>query len=191
MPAEEPNMRILFYILYILIARNLPVSGARYAFGAKRFRYWVCKHLFAKCGKNVNVERHADIGSGRFIEIGDNSGIGLRCVVGKATIGKNVMMGPDVVFIDRSHAFADPDEPLQNTGYVESGPIVVGDNAWIGTRAIILPARKIGKCAIIGAGAVVTKDVPDYAIVAGNPARLIRYRKDPENIETPQEDLDN
>ena len=170
-------MRILFYVLYIIIARNLPASGAPYAFGAMRFRYWVCKHLFAECGTNVNIERHADIGSGRYIRIGDNSGIGLRCVVGRAIIGKNVMMGPDVVFIDRNHAFSDPDEPLQSTGYVECEPIVVGDNTWIGTRVIILPGCRIGKCAIIGAGSVVTKDVPDYAIVAGNPARILRYRK--------------
>lgn len=170
-------MRILFYLLYYFFARHLPTSCSPYALGAKQIRYWVCKHLFAKCGKNVNVEHGADIGTGKHIEIGDNSGIGVDCVVKRAIIGRNVMMGPDVVFIPQNHSFSDPDKPLQEQGYTECGPIVVGDNTWIGTRAIVLPACKIGKCAIIGAGSVVTKDVPDYAIVGGNPAKVLRFRK--------------
>jgi maltose O-acetyltransferase len=138
----------------------------------------VCRHLFAKCGKNVNVEHGADIGTGRHTEIGDNSGIGINCSVKRAIIGRNVMMGPEVVFLNDNHNFSDPDKPLQEQGYISSEPIVVGDNTWIGTRVIVLPGRTIGKCAIIGAGAVVTKDVPDYAIVGGNPAKIIRMRKE-------------
>ena len=170
--------RYICYILYYFFARHLPVSYTPYACGAKQIRYWICRHLFAKCGKNVNVEHGADIGTGRHTEIGDNSGIGVNCVVKRAKIGNNVMMGPDVVFINQNHRFDNPDMPLQEQGYVEFGPIQVGDNTWIGTRVIVLPGRKIGKCAIIGAGAVVTKDVPDYAIVGGNPARIIRMRKE-------------
>lgn len=170
-------MRILCYFLYHFFAKHLPASTCPYAFGVKRIRYWVCKHLFAKCGRNVNIEHGAEIGSGKYIEIGDNSGIGINCVVWKAIIGKNVMMGPDVVFITQNHDFSDPDKPLQEQGFIEYEPIVVGDNTWIGTRVIILPGHKIGKCAIIGAGSVITKDVPDYTIVGGNPARTIRYRK--------------
>lgn len=174
-PAKK--MRLIFYLLYHFFAKHLPPSFSPYGFGAKRIRYWVCKHLFAKCGRNVNIEHGAEIASGRFVEIGDNSGIGVNCVVRKAVIGKNVMMGPDVVFIPDSHDFSDPDKPIQEQGFIHFEPIVVGDNTWIGTRAIILPGRKIGKCAIIGAGAVVIDNVPPYAIVAGNPARIIRFRK--------------
>lgn len=170
-------VRVFFYVLYYAFARHLPCSTQPYAFGAKRLRYWICRRLFACCGKNVNVEHGAFIGGGRHIRIGDNSGIGVNCVVNRASIGKNVMMGRDVVFITQNHAFDDPDLPLQEQGYTETEPVVVGDNTWIGTRCIILPGRKIGKCAIIGAGAVVSRDVPDYAIVCGNPARVVRYRK--------------
>ncbi|MCF1708013.1 CatB-related O-acetyltransferase [Tabrizicola sp. J26] len=60
---------------------------------------------------------------------------------------------------------------------------VIGNDVWIGHGALILPGVTIGNGAIIGAGAVVARDVPDYAIVAGNPARVIRYRFDPEVIE--------
>lgn len=170
-------MRVFYYVLYYFFARYLPVSYRPYAFGAKRVRYWACSHLFAKCGKNVNVEHGADFGSGRDIEVGDNSGIGINCVVRKAVIGNNVMMGPEVYFVGRNHRFDSLEKPMDEQGYLEAEPPVVGDDVWIGTRAIILPGIKIGRGAVIGAGAVVTKDVPEYAIVGGNPAKVIRYRE--------------
>ena len=176
-------MKRLLLLVYYLFARHLPRSFVPYSFGAKKIRYLICKHIFAKCGKNVNIEHGADIGRGWWIEIGDNSGIGINCVVKKAIIGKNVMMGPEVVFISRHHNYADPDRPIQEQGYKDYDTIRVGDNAWIGTRAIILPGRKIGKCAVIGAGAVVTKDVPDYAVVGGNPARILKYRRQPDKAQ--------
>jgi maltose O-acetyltransferase len=166
----------IFYCVYYMFARHLPVSYKPYAFGSKWIRYWVCKHLFAECGKNVNIEHGADIGAGRYTKIGDNSGIGVNCRVTRAIIGKNVMIGPEVVFVARNHNFSEPNQPLQNQGYNEFKTIEVGDNVWIGTRVIVLPGRTIGKDAVIGAGSVVTKDVPDYAVVAGNPARIIRFR---------------
>ena len=155
------------------------MSYRPYAFGSKWIRYWICKHLFARCGKNVNVEHGADIGTGRHIEIGDNSGIGVHCRVLRAIIGDNVMMGPDVMFINQNHIIDTSGKEPRFYGHTNYGPITVGDNAWIGTRAVILPGRKIGKYAIVGAGAVVTKDVPDYAVVGGNPAGIIRYLKQP------------
>ena len=63
-------------------------------------------------------------------------------------------------------------------GNTEKTPLVVEDDVWFGARVIILPGCKhIGKGVIVGAGAVVTKDIPDYAIVGGNPARILKYRK--------------
>jgi len=62
------------------------------------------------------------------------------------------------------------------------GDVVVGSDVWIGTRAIFLPGVSVGHGAVIGAGAVVTRDVPPYAVAAGNPARVVRYRFDEETI---------
>lgn len=174
---QKNILHIICYIFYYFFARHLPASYSPYALGSKTIRYWICKRMFARCGKNVNIEHGADIGSGRYIEIGDNSGIGINCVVKFAVIGDNVMMGPEVVFIAQNHKIDDSgDEPVFK-GATDYPPIHVGDFAWIGTRSIILPGRNIGRHAIVGAGAVVTKDVPDYAIVAGNPARIIRLLK--------------
>ncbi len=66
---------------------------------------------------------------------------------------------------------------MREQGYSEEKQIVVGDDVWLGYGAIILPGVTIGDGAIIGAGTVVTKDVPPYAIVGGNPAKVIRFRK--------------
>jgi maltose O-acetyltransferase len=65
----------------------------------------------------------------------------------------------------------------QEQGYIWYYHIIFVDNTWIGAKVIILPERKIGKCCIIRVGSVVTKDLPDYTIVGGNPAKIIRFRK--------------
>lgn len=172
--------RAIFYLLYYCFARHLPISYRPYALFSKQIRYWICKHLFSECGKNVNIEHGADIGTGRHIKIGDNSGIGVNCWVrGPVEIGKDVMMGPEVIILTYNHRYDRLDIPMRLQGHMPAKKVVIEDDVWIGTRAIILPGVHIGKGSIIGAGAVVTKDVPPYAIVAGNPARIIKYRKEP------------
>ena len=65
---------------------------------------------------------------------------------------------------------------IRNQGRTEIKPVIIGDDVWIGARAIIMPGIVIGRGAVIGAGSVVTKNVDEYAVVAGNPARVIKYR---------------
>lgn len=87
------------------------------------------------------------------------------------------MMGPEVVILTNSHKFNSVDVPMNKQGsFIE--PVVIGNDVWIGTRAIILPGVRIGNGVIIGAGAIVTKDVPDYAVVGGVPAKIIRFRNE-------------
>lgn len=86
----------------------------------------------------------------------------------------------------RSTLFAKGDKPGKNSpnlDVVTKGPVEIGHDVWVGTNAIILSGVSIGTGAVIGAGAVVTKSIPPYAIAAGNPARVIRYRFEPEIIE--------
>ena len=76
----------------------------------------------------------------------------------------------------RNHAFDRCDVPMREQGYGPEKTIIIGDDVWIGGHVIILPGVNIGNGAIVGAGAVVTRDVPEYAVVGGNPAKVIRFR---------------
>jgi maltose O-acetyltransferase len=169
--------RFLVFVLYYFFARNLPVSnypGGRFA---RWLRYVLCRQLFARCGSDVNIERGADFSSGNTIRIGNHSGIGVDAWIrADLTVGDHVMMGPGVIIYGRNHRFDRVDMPMMNQGMGEFVPIVVEDDVWIGARAIILKGVRIGTGAIVAAGAVVTRDVPPRAIVAGNPASVIRYR---------------
>jgi maltose O-acetyltransferase len=137
----------------------------------------LCTRLFRSAGNNINIEKGAFFGTGAKISIGDNSGIGVHCkMLGDVTIGKNVMMGPEVVFITTTHDHSRVDVPMIDQGFSQEKPIVISDDVWIGTRCTVLPGVKIGKGVIVGACSVVTKSVPDYVVVAGNPARVIKQR---------------
>jgi maltose O-acetyltransferase len=91
-------------------------------------------------------------------------------------MGDNVMMGPDVIILTGNHVYDSRLLPMRLQGGSEDKPVVINDDVWIGARVIILPGVHIGRGAILGAGAVVTENVPEYAIVAGNPARVIKQR---------------
>lgn len=143
--------------------------------GGKWLRKICGKLILEKCGKNVNIERGAVFSS--HVSLGNNSGIGINAsLTGSVVIGDNVMMGSDCTMYSRNHAFDRTDVPMCKQGYLSEQTIVIGDDVWIGGHVIILPGVHVGKGVIIGAGAVVTKDVPDYAIVGGNPAKVIKYR---------------
>ena len=142
---------------------------------AQNIRYWLGSRFVENCGKNVNFERGAKFNPE--LSIGDYSGVGVNCLVsGRTYIGSHVMMGPDCIMYSYSHAYDRLDIPMDQQGFEEPTPIHIGDDVWIGARVIILPGVNIGSHCIIGAGAVVTKDVPDYAIVGGVPAKVIRMR---------------
>jgi len=132
--------------------------------------------ILNKCGKNVNIERRAVFSSQ--VELGDESGIGINAIIeGRCIIGKDVMMGRECIIYTRNHKIDDTTHVMRNQGFQEEKPVVIGDDVWIGGRVSILPGVRIGSHSIIGAGAVVAKDVPEWAIVAGNPAVVKKFRK--------------
>lgn len=172
---------IVYYLcmlLYYLVARHLPGSDVPYSMGAKHIRRILCKRIFKKCGRNVNIEHGAFFYSGNEIEIGDNSGLGINCrLSGPVKIGRDVMMGPDVIIYTQNHNIERTDIPMNMQGNSERKPVTIGNDVWIGARVIILPGVTVGDGAVLAAGAVVTKDVPPYAIAGGNPAKIIRMRR--------------
>ncbi len=169
--------KLICLIAYYGFARYLPQSTNPTTKWVRGVRFRLCRHLFDYCGKNVNVEKGVYFGKGNNITIGSGSGLGVNSVVhGPLYIGENVMMGPDVIILTQSHKFDKTDIPMNQQGF-EIRKVTIEDDVWIGTRVVIMPGIKIGRGVIIGAGAIVTKDVPDYAVIGGVPARIIRFRK--------------
>jgi len=111
------------------------------------------------------------------LEVGDGTyfghGIHLFCCL-TMTIGKNVMIADHVYITDNLHGYEDIDMPPAAQPLKVPGPVSIGDDTWIGERACILPNVSIGKHCVIGAAAVVTKNIPDYCVVVGTPARIIK-----------------
>ncbi len=168
--------RFLCRNFYFKIARFLPVSYTRGGKRAKKIRAFCASKFLKYVGKDVNIEKGAMITS--TMEIGDHSGIGINAkIYGRVIIGNDVMMAPECIIYTRNHAFDRTDIPMNQQGSTEENPVVIGNDVWIGGRVTILPGVHIGNGAIIGAGSVVTKDVPDYAMVAGNPATVKKFRK--------------
>lgn len=119
----------------------------------------------------------ATLFSHRDTEIHQGVYIGPQCNIGKSRIEKNCLLGSGVHILSGKgqHNFDDLDTPIQSQGG-HFTKITVGEDTWIGNGAVIM--ANIGKKCIIGAGSVVTKDIPDFSIVAGNPAKVIKNRQD-------------
>jgi maltose O-acetyltransferase len=164
------------WLAYYLFARHLPRSDVPYSFGSKQIRAIICKRLFNKFGDNVNIEPKVIFYNLKESQIGNNSGIGLGSYVGTVNIGNDVMIGPEVIILSLDHQYNKLDVPMRYQGLRKDRPVIIEDDVWIGTRSIILPGVKIAKGAIVGAGSVVTKNVGEYTVVGGNPAKIIKYR---------------
>lgn len=171
-------MKNIWILTYYLFARHLPHYTMFYSMGLDKIRNFVASKMMKSAGKCVKVGQGAKIGSGKTLSIGNYSGIGKDCYVTHAKIGDHVMMGEHCYIFVANHEFSRTDIPMRKQGMINSRCIVIEDDVWIGAFTIILPSCKIiGTGSIIAAGAVVTKDVPPYAIVGGNPAKIIKYRK--------------
>ena len=168
--------RVVGQIIYDCVAKKLPESYSYVKIGQASLRAFCAKLILTECGKNVNIEKGAVFSSK--VHLGDNSGIGINASLGGTCyIGKNVMMGPQCVIYSRNHRFDNTEVPMCEQGFYDEKPVYIGDDVWIGGRVTILPGVNVGSHSIIGAGSVVTKDVPEWSIVAGNPAVVKKYRK--------------
>lgn len=124
--------------------------------------------------ENIYFEPPFHCEYGNHIEVGENFYANVNCImldVGKITIGDNVLFGPNVSIYTAGH----PIHPeSRNSGYEYGIPVTIGSNVWIGGSCVILPGVSIGNNVVIGAGSVVTKDIPDNVCATGNPCRVIR-----------------
>lgn len=136
--------------------------------------------------ENIEIGDNVYVGHGAILKgyykghmkIGSNTWIGQGAffhAAGNLTIGTTVGVGPYVKILTSTHAEAGRDVPILDSP-IEMAPVVVEDDGDIGIAAIVLPGVTLGRGAQVGAGAIVTRDVPPFAVVAGNPARILRYR---------------
>ena len=176
-------MRTIRLFLYYAIFRHLPATDNTlpYREPIRKLRRLVGGALLDYIGPNVNIEKGADFGTGKDISIGKNSDLGINCKVrGPLEIGEDVMMGPNCIIITSSHNHSDISKHMIYQGDTVPQKVTIEDDCWIGFNVIILPGVRIGKGSIIGAGAVVTKDIPPYSIAVGVPAKVIKSRKNVE-----------
>lgn len=148
------------------------------------------KRMLGACGENVYIPADAE-GDWENVFCGNDVQIGVRALImcsrAPVRIGDHVMFGPQVTLVTGNHRTNIPGKYMKSISDEEKEPgddqpiIIAGDN-WIGVNATILKGVTIGEGAIVAAGAIVTKDVPPYSIVGGNPARVIKYRFSEEEI---------
>jgi acetyltransferase-like isoleucine patch superfamily enzyme len=116
------------------------------------------------------------------LEIGDGTALSGHTVLSAARslkIGRRVLMARGVYVADHGHAFGDLGRPVIEQGLADIAPVEIGDGAWLGENVVVCPGVRIGRNAVIGANAVVTRDVPDGCVAVGAPARVVREIAEP------------
>lgn len=134
----------------------------------------ILRALLGSCPRQFHINQPFRCDYGCNIRIGENFFANFNLTIldeALVTIGRNVFIGPNVSIYTACHPLG---AALRATGAEWAEPVTIGDDVWIGGNAVILPGVTIGNKCVIGAGAVVTKDVPAQHVAAGNPARIIR-----------------
>ncbi|MFA9375987.1 MAG: sugar O-acetyltransferase [Lachnotalea sp.] len=165
--------------------RELLAVYNRTPYDKKQEKYEILKKMFGEVGSNVSVGLPFICDYGRNIHIGNNVSINMNCTFvdcNKIIIGSNVLVASNVQIYTATHPVELSDRLTPNWN-AESGeyfcrtyalPVTIGDGCWIGGGVIILPGVTIGNATVIGAGSVVTKDIPSNCVAVGNPCRVIR-----------------
>ncbi len=137
-------------------------------------REQILKSLLGKMGERCYITPSLFCDYGCNLEIGDGVYFNANCVVldcAKVSIGDNTFVGPNCQFYTPIH----PLEYKKRNTFIETAkPITIGKNCWLGGSVIVLPGVTIGDGSVIGAGAVVTKDIPENSVAVGNPAKVIK-----------------
>ncbi len=174
-----PGLRVL-YPECLSVGDDVTIEGPGYLHclserGVRIGSYTsIARNVHLHCGGEPGDYAHG------YFEIGDHCYIGPNAVMGAGggiRIGSHVLFGPDVLISSENHRFDNPDELIRSQGVVRCG-VVIQAGCWVASKAVILDGVTLGAGSIVAAGAVVVRDVPPKAIVAGVPARVIRYRGD-------------
>jgi acetyltransferase-like isoleucine patch superfamily enzyme len=170
----------LHFPRYISVGRNVYIGDGSSISGLSREGVRIGDHV--RIREHVWVQATSTLDNpGVGATIGEGTYIGPRCMLGAGggiAIGRHATLGAAVHVLAEDHAFHDLHVPIHEQGVTRKG-ITIEDDVWIGNSAILLDGVRIGRGAVIGAGAVVTRDVPPGAIAVGNPARVVGMRGEP------------
>ncbi len=144
-------------------------------------RLWFQKRKLKEIGSGSEIRPYVTLNGTDRIIIGRNVVVKPGCIISTSPgngalieIEDDVLFGPNVSIYAHDHLYADTSTPIRNQG-LRQGAVRVKRGAWLGVNSVILPGVTIGKSSVVGAGAIVTRDVPDGSVVAGNPARIIKH----------------
>lgn len=140
----------------------------------------IIKNLLGKTERSFFIEPPFRCDYGYNIEIGENFYSNYNCIIldcAKVKIGNNVLFGPNVSLFTAGHPL---DVDLRNQGFEFASPISIGNNVWIGGNVVVNPGVEIGENTVIGAGSVVTKNIPSHVIAFGNPCKVYKKIEDEE-----------
>jgi maltose O-acetyltransferase len=162
-------------MLYELIAKRMPTEDFPVLGKAGNILRAFCVKRFIKsCGRDLKIGPNVTLSSSSVI--GDNVTINENCWLPGVMIDDYALIAPECYSITRNHRYDYANVPIALQGYMDELPPHIGPDVWIGARVTLLPGIKINRGAIVAAGAVVTREVPSYAIVGGVPAHVIKYR---------------
>jgi acetyltransferase-like isoleucine patch superfamily enzyme len=167
---------------FLSCGENLYIDSSAYILGHNKIAIAECFQAFPRLRLEA-IEEFDGQNYEPSITIGSNVSINSDCHIGainQIVIGNGVLIGSKVLITDHSHGrtnFDSLSEPPVKRMLFSKGPVLIEDNVWIGEGVAILPGVQIGRNAIIGANSVVVRDVPENAVVAGNPACVIRQMK--------------
>ncbi len=169
-------IRAFVLLIYYLGVKHLPSSFFPLGKYFNLLRVLILKKIIT-IGKKNKIQPNIYIGNGRNIIIGSFCQINENVKLINVSIGNYVMIAPNVQLLGGNvHNYKRTDIPMILQGEEDRGLIVIEDDVWIGANAIVFAGLKLGKGSIIGAGSVVTKNVEQYSIVGGVPAKFIGSR---------------
>jgi maltose O-acetyltransferase len=173
-------VRVCCLVLYYGLARHLPEHSDPRGALWKWLRAATTRPLLRHAGKGIVINAGAHFGNGSVLSMGDYTSLGIGArIIGDVTLGNYVGSAQNIFLCAYNRESRELDTPMMFQGKKPDKPIFVDDDVLLLANCIVLAGVHIHTGAVIGAGAVVTRDVPPYAVVVGNPARVIKFRAAP------------